>query len=128
MIFLTVDCGYQIFYLDQYKAHFQHIAIRLSLADAGGAAGAIPTPKGQDSSVLTYKCFRNVAASGVGTPLRGRYPPTGNPGSATAYGIPLFKIQPFISLSLPPTYAVEVMLSLCVCVCVCVSACLGYNF
>ena len=36
----------------------------------GGVPPARAPPKGPDSFVLTYKIFRNVAASGVGAPLR----------------------------------------------------------
>ena len=46
-------------------------------------APPVRAPKGPDPFVLT-QIFRNIAASGVGAPLRGRCPPMGNPGSATA--------------------------------------------
>ena len=53
-----------------------------AVADPGGCRRRTSPPKGPDSFVLTYKIFRNGAASGVGAPLRGWRPPTGNPGSA----------------------------------------------
>ena len=46
-----------------------------AVADPGGAAGVRP-PTGPHSFVLT-QIFRNVAASGVGAPPRGRRPPYG---------------------------------------------------
>ena len=44
-----------------------------SLADLGGVS----------PFRFDIQNFRNVTASGVNAPLRGRCPPTGNPGSAT---------------------------------------------
>ena len=50
----------------------------------GGVPGARPH-KGPDSFVFDIQNFRNVTVSGVYAPLRGPRPPTGNPGSATAF-------------------------------------------
>ena len=47
----------------------------------GGSRGA--PPQGSRFFRFDIQMFRNVAASGVGAPLRAGRPPTGNPGSAT---------------------------------------------
>ena len=40
-------------------------------------------PHGSRFFHFDIQIFQNVAASGVGAPLRGQHPPMGNPGSAT---------------------------------------------
>ena len=65
----------------------------------GGAAGTRPPPQGSRFFCFDIQNFRNIAASGVGTPLRGWRPPMGNPGSATGMGI---KVRSYLVEALYP--------------------------
>ena len=55
----------------------------IAVADQGGAAGTCP-PQGSRFFRFDIQIFRNVAALGVGAPLRGWRSPMGNPGSVAA--------------------------------------------
>ena len=65
---------------DHFSLHF--INVHLAVADSGGVPPAHAPPEGSRFFRFDIQNFRNVAASGVGAPLRGWRPPTGNPGSA----------------------------------------------
>ena len=52
----------------------------IPVADPG--AHRVHTPTGPNSIILTHKFYETF---GVSNPLRGWYPSTGNPGSATGY-------------------------------------------
>ena len=56
-----------------------------SLADLGGVPGA--RPLGSRFFRFDIQNFQNVTASGVHAPPEVHAPPTGNPGSATDFGV-----------------------------------------